>query len=321
MRIFRLKDSEIAQYDTLAREYGTIFNSIKWLSLFKDKINLVGIYNDNDELIGGFHIYTEKKIGLTVCRDAPFTPHCGPFLKVNAKNHVAVMDTWKKALSLMADYLEQCCFPVVSFSLVKDIIDVQPFIWRKYKVIPHYTYLIDLGQPIDVILKNMSPERRNDLKKGDKLGISVRLCSDYKAVQSLVMQSFSRQDMKIDNQCLESILFNFADSSNSFAFVAEDDNHTIAAAFCIYDAKTAYYLLGGYSHDNKHRSAGPLVCYEAIKYAKQMGIKVFDFEGSMVPAIESYFRGFGGTITPYYRINKAMLPLECLLKFIKRELF
>ncbi len=41
----------------------------------------------------------------------------------------------------------------------------------------------------------------------------------------------------------------------------------------------------------------------------------------MFESIEKYFRAFGGDLVPYYRINKAFLPLEILLKFIKRELF
>jgi len=52
-----------------------------------------------------------------------------------------------------------------------------------------------------------------------------------------------------------------------------------------------------------------------------LGIKYFDFEDSMIRQIERYFRGFGGKLTLYYRINKAKLPLEILLKFYRRELF
>jgi len=321
MNIAPLKEQYLSRYDELAGESGTIFNSTKWISLFGNKIRPIGIYNDNEELIGGFHLYTEKKFGLTVCRNAPFTPHCGPFLKIVAKNPVAIRDNWKKALSLMARYIESLSLAVVSISLDNHIIDTQPFFWREFKVIPGYTYLIDLALPVDAILKNMSPERRNDIKKGERSGINVDRCTDYQSVQALVKQSFSRQNMTVNNAYLESILFKFADGNNSFAFVAKDDHRPIAAAFCIHDRTTAYYLLGGYAHENKHRSAGPLVCWEAIKYAKQIGLKTFDFEGSMVPAIESYFRGFGGELTPNYRINKAILPIEIILKFFKRSLF
>jgi len=321
MKIASLPKADLLQYDQLARECGTIFNSVKWISLFGNRIQPVGIYNDNDELIGGFHFYTENKLGLTICRDAPSTPHCGPFLKTAAKNPVAIMDNWKKAISLMSGYIESLHMPLISISLDKPIVDTLPFIWKKYKVTPRYTYLIDLTLSLDTILKNMSPERRNDIRKGEKNGVKVGITTDYRTVQSLVSQSFSRQNMSLDHSHIAAILFGFADGDNSFAFVAEDGHHPIAAAFCVYDSHTAYYLLGGYDHENKHRSAGPLVCLEAIKHARQLGLKVFDFEGSMVPAIESYFRSFGGSLTPYYRINKAMLPIEMILKFFKREFF
>ena len=60
---------------------------------------------------------------------------------------------------------------------------------------------------------------------------------------------------------------------------------------------------------------------ESIRHAKELGLKTFDFEGSVIPAIERYFRGFGGKLTPYYRVNKAWLPLEMALKLVKRQLF
>jgi len=321
MRIDSLENSDFGKYFQLAKEYGTIFNSSEWLSLFGDRVRILGIYNDKNDLIGGFHLYTEKKLGLTVCRNAPFTTHCGPFLKVSARNHVAVMDMWKKALRCMAEYIEDMRIAVLSIALDTAVVDTQPFIWKKNKVMPRYTYIIDLNLSMDAILENMSSERRNDLRKGEKTGISVNMNADYRIVQSLVNQSFSRQNMVVNNKYLEDILFRFADSNNSFAYVAEDDNRPIAAAFCIYDRRTAYYLLGGYAHENRHRSAGPLVCLEAIKHAQRIGLKTFDFEGSMIPRVESYFRGFGGKITPYYMINKAILPIEIILKCLKREFF
>jgi hypothetical protein len=34
-----------------------------------------------------------------------------------------------------------------------------------------------------------------------------------------------------------------------------------------------------------------------------MGFKTFDFEGSGIPAIEKFFRSFGGALTPYFCIT------------------
>ena len=57
-----------------------------------------------------------------------------------------------------------------------------------------------------------------------------------------------------------------------------------------------------------------------LKKPKENKSKVFDFEGSMIPQIEKYFRGFGGELTPYFVLQKnnwmgsTMLKLRKLIK-------
>ena len=231
------------------------------------------------------------------------------------------MDTWKKTLSLITDFIEKLPYSIVSISLNKNIIDMQPFIWEKFKVVPGYTYLLDLSVSIEDIRKRMSNERRKNINKGQKDGLLTKKVYDFKIIKTLVLKTFSRQDNKINEFYLNKILFKFANNNNSFAFATYQNDEPIACSFCIHDSNTAYYLLGGHDSENKHHGAGALSMWEAIKYAKDSGLKYFDFEGSMIPQIEKYFRGFGGQLTPYYRINKAKLPVEIFLKFFKRELF
>jgi hypothetical protein len=321
MEIKLLSNSEKPQYDKLAEKYGTVFNSTKWLNIFGDKVQLYGIYDKGDNLIGGFTIYEEKKFGLRIFRNPQFTPAIGPFLEIKAKNPVAIMDFWKEALSLLADFLDKLPSSIVSVSLSKEIVDTQPFVWKKFKVVPKYTYVLDLDSPVEDIRSDMSAERRNDINKALRDGLVVRQINDFKIVKSLVFKTLSRQDLAVDEVYRDRVLFEFANKDNCFAFATFRENIPIAVTFCICDSRTAYYLLGGYDDKNKHHGAGALAVWEAIKHAQSLGLKQFDFEGSMVPQIERYFRGFGGQLTPYYRVNKAKLPLEVLLKFFKRELF
>jgi len=321
MHVKKISDSDITKYNQLAIEYGTIFNTIDWLKIFGDKVQMYGLYDKGDNLIGGFYLYRQKRLGLSVYRNTPFSPTIGPFLKINAKNPVAIMALWKKVLAEMADTIDGLRYSIIAFALNKKLIDTQPFIWKKFKVIPGYTYLVDLGQSIDDIRKNMSTERRNDIKKATKDGVTVKHTDDLQIVKSLIVKTFTRQGMTTDEHYIDKILFEFANKDNSFAKIALKDDNPISALFCIYDNNTAYYLLGGYDSENSHHGAGPMVVWEGIRHAKELGLKQFDFEGSMAPQIERYFRGFGGQLTPYYRICKAKLPLEILLKFFKRELF
>lgn len=321
MNISLLNPEDEATFNRLAHTHGTIFNGIEWTNMFCNSMYRYGIYDKGDRLIGGFVLFKERKFGLSMFINPPFTPGIGPFIEVEASNPVSIMDTWKKVLTQINELIEKLQYSIVSISLNKNIIDMQPFIWGKFKVIPGYTYILDLSFSLEEILKRMSNERRKNINKGLKDGLIVNRITDYKIVKSLVVKTFSRQEKKIKESYLNKILFEFASNENSFAFATFREEQPIACCFCVNDSHTAYYILGGYDNESKHHGAGALSMWESIKYAKNIGLRHFDFEGSMIPQIERYFRGFGGQLTPYFRINKASLPLELLLKFFKREIF
>ena len=321
MKIKKINENEYPKFDQLSQVYGNVFYKTEWIKLFNNKIQCYGIYSKGNELIGGFILYTEKKFGFSMYCNPPFTPTIGPFLKIDAQNSISVMSSMKDALSVMADFIEELPYSVVTFALNNKIVDMQPFIWKNFKVVPKYTYILDLTISIDNIWKNMSNIRKNDINKAKKDGLQARKTTDNKLIKDLVIKTLNRQEVKVNESYLDKIFFEFANEDNSFSFVTFNDNIPIAASFFIYDSKNVYYLLGGYDDNYRHRGAGAFSIWQAIELAKSMGLTYFDFEGSMIPEIEKYFRGFGGQITPFYTINKAKLPIEILLKFYRRNLF
>jgi hypothetical protein len=131
------------------------------------------------------------------------------------------------------------------------------------------------------------------------------------------METFTRQDMSISLANMDCIFSGFPPEKNSYCFLSSTNGHPVAGVYIVHDAHTAYYLMGGYSK-NAHHGAGALAMWHAILKAKEMGLEVFDFEGSIIPAIERYFRGFGGKLTPIFSIHKAWLPIEIGLKMIPK---
>ncbi len=299
----------------------SVYNSLQWLKIYDKNLLVMGIFDDNNRIFGTFNIYLQKKYFIKYYRTPFFSPTIALYFENAASNPAKIMSENKKIMEMLAQYIDKLPYNILSISLPLQYVDMQNFIWKKFKVSPSYTYTIDLKQDIKTIENNFAPERRNDIKKALKDQIECQLCTDYKIVKDIILKTFSRKHKQIDIDYINKILFEFASPQNSFAFVSFKDKTAIAAAFCIFDTNKTYYILGGYDNTNKHKGAGAIAIFEAIKYAKNLNIPVFDFEGSMLQEVERYFRGFGGEIKPYYSINKANFILEILLKFFKRHIF
>ena len=171
--------------------------------------------------------------------------------------------------------------------------DMQPFIWENYKAIPNYTYRINLEQISDGdILQMASPEKRNEQKKALKDGVNCVLSYDYTLTLDMVKHTFERKQQALNNKLLSNILNEFSTPENSYSFVSYLNKKAIAASYVLYNKDTAYYLLGGYDPSNKHNGARVMALFDAIMEAKKRGIKNFDFEGSILPEVEKYFRAF-----------------------------
>ena len=321
MSIRLLIDNEFEEYKELAKSAGSVFSSLSWVKLFGDKVKLFGIFDNSDKLIGGFQLYTTSLYGLKYFRNPPYTPNISLFFINKSQNQAKIQSSTKNILSELSNFLKKLPFQIISVGLPANITDSQPFTWDGFKVIPSFTYQIDLSSSLDTIHGEMMAERRNDIKKAEKDHIETRLEENYQVVSDLVKNTFDRQNKSLDEIHLNKILTEFANKENSFAFTSYQENIPISTCFCVYDEHTVYYLLGGYDKNNRHKGAGAMAIWKSIEYAKALNRNVFDFEGSMVKPIERYFRGFGGRLTPYYTINRAWFCIEMGLKIFKREQF
>lgn len=301
----------------------SVYASSEWLSIYP-KSNLVinGIFNNNNELIGYFFYYFKKQMKvLNHLSSPPYMPHCSLFYINNSINEARKHAANKKVTKLIAEHLNKTKANITTLPFPPENIDMQYFYWNSYKVIPSYTYQINLTQSIDSINKNVDPKTRNLIKKATKDGLTVEQNFDNSLVEEIVLKTMERNSVNVDNEILKNILYKFSTDKNSFSFITKKDGEPLAVTFCIYNKNQCYYILGGYDSEKSHSGAGPLAVWNSVLYAKELGINIFDFEGSMLIPIESYFRSFGGDLVPYYTVNKASFLIETILKTKKKELF
>jgi Acetyltransferase (GNAT) domain len=292
-----------------------IFNSLAWLNLFDERLNILVIYNNNQEMIGSFFGLVGKKYGLPYFINAQFTPHCGLFYVNPSLSPASKAGTDKKVIELISEYLQQQKFKFIQFYLPFQIIDVQPFIWAKYTVGTKYTYQISLSDSEETLFSHLASEKRKSIRKAESDHIKIERITDFHAIENILLDTFIINKIKFDLKIFQKILYEFSNDANAYAFAAYNEkNEILAATLCLFDKTTAYYLAGGIHQTNSHHGAHVSCMWQSIIYAKSLGIATFDFEGSMIKNIEKYFREFGGILTPYFEIKS----VSKLLKLLKK---
>ncbi len=317
-----INDSELSQWDELVKKSGSIFQSSIWLNLYNNrnqKVQRVGIFKKDNILVGGFVLEIRKKYGLTVVHNPAFLPYCGPFYSFPSKG--ADLNSQLRNISYaFLDYLESLHPHIVSLYLAPKWVDGIPFYWRKYKVIYAYTYQIDLYKNEEELFAFLNSERRRRIKQAAKIGITIKNIVAIKDVIHIVELTYQRKKKALPVEMMRQIVSELNFGENSYAVGAYENGILTALVYIVHDNKYAYLLISGSLYE-AHPSAKSLALYQAILQAKAMGLSVFDFEGSVLPGVESFDRSFGGTITRIMTLNKAILPLEIALKFYRRSRF
>lgn len=321
MIIRSIEPSEKDEYRSLALAQGSVFNDPDWAAVFGDKVSVYGIFGNDGKLIGGFFLGRESFFGIPYYSSPPHTPSIGLFYANASKNPSNRIGREKEILSEVSAFLKKRSFAIHRYCLPVGIQDMQPFIWDQFKVIPHYTYHIDLSLKEEELRSRLSDKLRNNIRKATADGIRTKEISSYEQLLPIIEGTFDRQKLGVNKDWIRKMLMEFSNPGNSFAAGTFEGETMLGMAFCVHDRETAYYLFGGVTDAKRHEGAGAAALWEAVRLGKARGLRTFDLEGSMIRNVEKFFRGFGGELKSYYTLNRAPFLVECGLKLFKRELF
>jgi hypothetical protein len=197
-----------------------------------------------------------------------------------------------------------------------DFTDWLPFYWAGFNQTTRYTYILENIKDTEYLLTNMDGQARRNIRNAVKNLIEVRsdVCIDeFLKVQSL---TFERQNKR--NKQSSEVLIRLIEESRKrkqgdiFGGYDKDGN-LHAAAFVVWQKSSAYYIAGGGDPSFRSSGAHSLVLFEAIKYVSRF-TDIFDFEGSMIPGVERFFREFGALQKQYFLIYRGRMSLLDRLK-------
>ncbi|WP_310394316.1 GNAT family N-acetyltransferase [Hymenobacter sp.] len=195
-----------------------------------------------------------------------------------------------------------------------------PFYWRRYRQTTYYTYRLHDLHDLARVKAGLSTGIRRDIRLARE---RVRVVHDlslatFYAVNQL---SFTRQGLRAPYseaqfRRLDAALM--AQAARQLFFAVDDQGRVHSVAYLIWDATTAYFLLAGDDPALRASGAGVLLAWETIRYASEvLGLRCFDFEGSMLPGVERMRVRFGAVQTPYFFVWKYNSRLFELLEKLK----
>ena len=180
-----------------------------------------------------------------------------------------------------------------------------PFHWAGYGQSTRYTYVLPDLSDLDGIYAGFDEARRREIKKAeDSLYVTDHLMAPTFAMWHMKALQKQKKVMKDPLDVFECMHNAACGRECGKAWVARDDQGNVhSAIFMVWDRKAAYYLCGFTDPDFAGSGAHTFLMWEAMRYLSGKA-GAWDFEGSMLPGVEEYYRRFGARQVPYFVITK-----------------
>ena len=279
-------------------------------NLGKGRASAWVILDESGQMMGGFNTLATTLRGLATFAQPVLHPHSGLFICDIEGQAATQIARRKKVLDALAAFLAKRPEPIVSVPLPMEWTDIQPFIWSGFSTSVKYTYRKGLAGEHDA---GYTSELRGHIRKAGASNVVIGNSASQDALLKVLNETAEAQGFRAPADALAQLLEG-CNQGWCHLTTAHRDDTLLGFAFTAYDKKEAYYLLGALSRSNKLRGVQPALLDHALFEMKSRGRVVYDFEGSMLPGVERFFRSFGGDLVPYYAVGKAPWYLKGYLR-------
>ncbi len=192
-----------------------------------------------------------------------------------------------------------------------------PLHWHNFTAQVRYTYIIDNSKSLDEIYSNFHNKIiKKNIKYAQKNGVVIKKDIDFEIFWELVNKTYIRQGSKapFSKERIKRYIDKLKSRAVFESFGAfESDGRCSCVCGIVYDNNSSYLLFNGIDTSIMTRGANALMIWESIKYFYNR-CSFYDFEGSMLPGAEPFFRKFGGKRVVYMNICKYNL-----FNFLKKK--
>ncbi len=247
-----------------------------------------GIY-EKDKLVSGFQLTIHK---------IPHTNYTIGYLPKGSLPTKAIIEELKKI-----GKEEKCIFIQLEPNSIKSIngksiesgkwkMEDYNLIQAAHPLFTKYTFILDLSQSEEDMLKNMHAKSRYNIKVAQKHNVQVNEDASLKgfnAYWKLTEETTTRQKFYAHTKRYHELqweIFKHSQMENeltSHLFTATYDGKILTTLLFFVFRDTLYYPYGASSNEHRNVMHSNLAMWEGIRYGKSLGLTKFDMWGAMGP--------------------------------------
>jgi len=332
-KIFEKVNSSEWDLNLKKSRYSTFFQSTKYFKTHDNtKIPLyIYVYNEKDQIVGQLALIIIKKQKFYSTPKFQWLSNLvsnlgnrgswvsGPIIHSDEqKQRIKILEIFLKSLyEIMRKYN---LILLDGYSPAEGDIDeeyIKTFEKNNFNIERFVTFRADLTKKIEEIWKNVEKNAKNDVTKAERQNVVIREIKNKEELSEYLLLSkkwAKTKGIEISNP-LENVDDDWHDYQAGLQkfFVAYQNREIISGLRIVTFNDIAYTHEVLNSYSKAASVGGPALTWYAIKWAKENGLRVYDFSGVKINSeeqqttgLEKYKKKWGGTEFPYYHFIKVV---------------
>ncbi len=307
LRCEYLSAEDYPTWDALVNKspHGTVFHHSWWLAATSNSFRILGVRNEEGELAGGLPLPSKRVRGLRLLHAPTLTPYLGPIFDISGAEGIC------EQLHLMrssGEALARAIGPFDSFRYIAgaDAPDLQGFLWAGFSASLAYTFRFSSQQSISEISKSMTRTHMQKLTKAKRLNLEVIRDETVDTLLDLNKMTFERKGAAVpfDAGLVRGLWEASHSRGQADLYVAKTEKgQAVAALLTVHDARTTYQIVSGFNPSTPDIPGQNVVLWTALQDAIEAG-RNYDFEGSSLRGVETFYRRWGCDAVPVWKIEK-----------------
>lgn len=302
-----LSPVQYAEWDEFIERspHGTVFHSSWWLAVTCASFRLLVVRNEAGHLLGGIPLPLKKIAGISLLHAPQLTPYLGPVFDLSGTEGVCdglhLMRVCGETLANNLDGFDS--FRCTAGATAPDL---QGFLWANFRVSLAYTFRFYADQAIPEITRGITRTHLQKLAKAKRLNLKVVTDQGVEALLDLNRMTFERKRAKRPfDDALVSDLWKTANARGQarLYLACTEQGKPIAGLFTVNDKRTTYQIVSGFDPSHLDMPGQNLLLWTAVQDSLNAG-RDFDFEGSGLKGVETFYRRWGAKAVPVWRIEK-----------------